>query len=202
VWNNSSPVGNEVYLSDEGSDPNIYFCDIKNGSSGFGLNGNFYTGTYSNNINVDPNFVSPSGGSGTGFNGLTANWSLLIGSPCIDAGDPSGSYLPTDIDGNPRVVNSVIDIGAYEGPHNLTTSIPVNYYSSSIITFPNPSNGKFHIEGLSHEDQIEIYNMYQQIVWKDSGANTSIDITDLNKGVYLLRVIQGAKISTRKIIIE
>ncbi len=41
---------------------------------------------------------------------------LLPDSPCIDTGDPD--VLPdqneTDLDGNPRVVNDRVDMGAYE----------------------------------------------------------------------------------------
>jgi predicted outer membrane repeat protein len=41
-----------------------------------------------------------------------------ITSPCIDTGDPN--YEPglgvTDLDGNPRIVNDIIDMGAYEAP--------------------------------------------------------------------------------------
>jgi hypothetical protein len=45
------------------------------------------------------------------------NLRLLAGSPCIDAGDsnsvPAG--VTTDLDGLPRIVNGVVDMGAYEG---------------------------------------------------------------------------------------
>jgi predicted outer membrane repeat protein len=45
-----------------------------------------------------------------------ADYRLLPGSPCIDAGDPN--YIPepneTDLDGNPRIIGGRIDMGAYE----------------------------------------------------------------------------------------
>jgi len=58
------------------------------------------------NINTDPFFVDPCNG----------DYHLLEGSACINAGDPN--YIPepneTDLDGNPRVLNGRIDMGAYE----------------------------------------------------------------------------------------
>ena len=58
------------------------------------------------NINNDPLFVDPSNG----------NYRLLSNSPCVNAGDPNspiGQY-ETDLDGNPRLVDGRVDMGAYE----------------------------------------------------------------------------------------
>jgi len=58
-----------------------------------------------NNIDDDPLF--------TDFGEYP--WSLLQGSPCIDAGDPQISGLPEyDLAGNLRIYNNIVDIGAYE----------------------------------------------------------------------------------------
>jgi hypothetical protein len=58
------------------------------------------------NTSTDPQFTAPN----------EDNYRLKPGSPCIDAGDPD--YVPeadeTDLDGNPRVVNGRVDMGAYE----------------------------------------------------------------------------------------
>ena len=133
--NTASTAGVQVFLNDDGSDPNFYYCDVQGGSASFELNGNFYTGTYQNNINADPLFVSPSGGSGSGYNGLTADWSLQNTSPCIDAGDPNGVYPTNDIADNPRVTVCRIDMGAYE----YQTGIP--FTVSLSISQPIICNG-------------------------------------------------------------
>ena len=58
-------------------------------------------------IYTDPLSPSPFVGSG--------DYHLQSGSLCIDAGDPSFTGPPlTDLDGNSRIVNSVVDMGAYE----------------------------------------------------------------------------------------
>jgi hypothetical protein len=60
----------------------------------------------SNLVGVNPQFVNP----------VHANFHLQPGSPAIDAGSnsPPGGLGPTDLDGNPRVINGTVDIGCYE----------------------------------------------------------------------------------------
>lgn len=164
LWGNrASTSGSQVYLADESSDPNFYYCDVQGGTAAFGLNGNFYIGTYQNNINIDPLLVSPSGGSGTSYNGVTADWSLQNGSPCINTGDPNGSYPSTDKAGNPRVYACQIDIGAFEyqnvsqpvltvSTNNLTIAAQAN----SIKTFDITSN--FNWTAASNENWLTVSN--------------------------------------------
>jgi len=59
------------------------------------------------NIDSDPLFIDANNG----------NYHLSSGSPCINAGTPdtTGLNLPDyDLDGNPRIVNGIIDMGTYE----------------------------------------------------------------------------------------
>ena len=134
--NIASTSGLQVFLNDDGSDPNFYYCDVQGATVAFELNGNFYTGSYSNNINTNPLFVSPSSGNGSGYNGLTADWSLQSTSPCIDKGDPAfNTYPSTDIAGNPRVNVCRVDIGTYE----YQTGIP--FATLLNINQPIPCNG-------------------------------------------------------------
>jgi hypothetical protein len=134
--NTASGDGDQVFLSDEPSDPEFIYNDLQGGISAFGLNGNFYTGNNNNNIDNNPLFVSSSGGSGVSYDGISANWSLQSTSPCINAGNPTGPYPATDIAGNPRIQSSAIDMGAYEfqGP----TSITDNDLNDQILIYPNP----------------------------------------------------------------
>ena len=75
------------------------------------------TGT-NGNISADPFFVAL----------LSGNFHLQSGSPAVDAGDNSAPGLrATDFDGDPRVLNSTIDIGADE--YSTTTALAVSSYS-------------------------------------------------------------------------
>ncbi len=75
------------------------------------------------NIDIDPCFVNPgywdTNGTPDDMNDdsyMLGDYRLLPDSVCIDAGDPN--FIPepseTDLAGNPRVINSRIDMGAYE----------------------------------------------------------------------------------------
>lgn len=58
-----------------------------------------------------------------------ANYHLAPGSPAINSGGPadlvSGGFPSHDLDGNPRVVGSAIDRGAYESPYDDSTDFTV-----------------------------------------------------------------------------
>ncbi|MCH7872202.1 MAG: right-handed parallel beta-helix repeat-containing protein [Planctomycetes bacterium] len=80
-------------ISQQGGDLSVTYSDIEGSWPGEG------------NISLDPQFVAP-------FNG---DFRLGVQSPAIDTGDPA--YDPpggVDLDGNRRVWNHRVDIGAYE----------------------------------------------------------------------------------------
>jgi predicted outer membrane repeat protein len=134
--NTTSHDTNQVFLYDESSDPNFTFCDIQGGLAGIDLNGNFYTGTFQNNKNTDPLFTSPTAGSGIGYDGSDADWSESGNSPCINAGCIIGPYPDTDINGDPRIIDNRIDIGAFE--YQWPVSTTREYPKHQAVVSPNP----------------------------------------------------------------
>jgi hypothetical protein len=92
LWDDTAPNGSEIYVSSSSSVV-VSYSDVEGGWSG------------SYNINSDPCFV----------NSDANDFHLDFDSPCIDAGDPNGDYDgQKDIDGQPRVIDSRVDIGADE----------------------------------------------------------------------------------------
>ena len=115
LWNNTATGFPEI-SNGLNSTPTITYSIVKGGQAGTG------------NLDLDPLF---------GDNSLN----LTACSPAIDAG--SNAAVPaavlTDINGNARKTNSIVDMGALE--YNLTS--PVTYYRDSDgDTYGNPSNAK------------------------------------------------------------
>jgi parallel beta-helix repeat protein/predicted outer membrane repeat protein len=115
-FNDSSPMLTNCILWDN-KGPEIFgaalvtYCDILGGWPGEG------------NINADPCFVESGYWDDNGTPDydwddywVEGDYHFLSDSPCIQAGDPNYVSEPDekDLDGNPRVINGRIDMGAYE----------------------------------------------------------------------------------------
>ena len=105
LWNNSAgSAGNEIYIKDSGSSCTLNYCCVDNSAGAYDGSGTVDDSNHC--IFADPQFVNATGG----------DYHLKDTSPCIDAGDngsvPSG--VDKDLDGNPRIANGTVDIGAYE----------------------------------------------------------------------------------------
>ncbi len=124
--NTASANGAQIFLQDESSDPGIGYSNVAGGAAAIDANGNFYTGVYQNNTDVDALFTAPSAGSGATFDGAAANWSLQNASTSINAGKPNTIYPSTDYAGNIRVVNGLIDQGAIENQMAIAPTATVS----------------------------------------------------------------------------
>ena len=206
LWGNTANTsGQQVYLDDENSDPNFYYCNIQGGSTAFGLNGSiFYTGIYQNNIDTIPLFVSSSAGSGTGYYDTTADWSLQIMSHCINRGTPdtTGLALPaTDIVGNPRIRGGRIDMGAYE--YLLPNSVNEARIAFSVGLYPNPATGSIFLD-TPEKSTIEFSNVQGQVIKRLHAAekHTTVDISAFPGGIYFIEVTSEKGVVTKKFIKE
>ena len=125
MWQNTAATADNE-ISNSGSTPIISHSDIA-GCGGSVLWDTSFGTDGGGNIDLDPMFVLDpnAGGDGWGDDPCTpadesanddyGDLHLLPGSPCIDAGD-NGALIanPVDLDGNTRISNSVVDMGAYE----------------------------------------------------------------------------------------
>jgi len=125
-WGNSaSDSGGGIWSYWSSTIPNIDNCIIwgNSDSGGTDESAQIHDGTPVINYSCIQGWTGSLGGiSNIGYDPLfkdmnSHNFHLLQGSPCIDAGDNSAipPSVLTDLDGNPRIINGRVDIGAYEG---------------------------------------------------------------------------------------
>lgn len=119
LWANGDIGGMDESAQIEGGTIVVNHCCIQGWTGKLGGTGNF---------GLDPLFVDPNG-----FDKITGttddNFRLDLASPCHNAGDNSSvgvdttdldkdgdvnEPMPFDIDGKPRILNDVVDLGAYE----------------------------------------------------------------------------------------
>jgi parallel beta-helix repeat protein len=113
-----------------GNDDDLYDC-----SSTYSCIEDANTGT--GNINSDPLFVDAN----------NYDYHLDANSPCIDAGDPNGTYTgEMDIDGEIRVQRAVIDMGADE-THRVHNTTQDQWYTSVQKAIDDSNDG----------DLVEVY---------------------------------------------
>jgi hypothetical protein len=99
---NSTLANCIVYYNNASSEPN-YMLGLF-GSMGYCCTVPAPPGPATGNITNAPLFVNLTGG----------DLHLQAGSPCIDSGNNADVSAATDLDGNPRVVSDIVDMGAYE----------------------------------------------------------------------------------------
>ncbi len=75
--------------------------------------------------------------------------------------------------------------------------------SSELKIYPNPSDGNFFINNSNKEYSIEIYNSIGQKVYQIKNTNSeTLSVSQLDKGIYFMKIIDDSKSTTKKIIIN
>jgi surface protein len=68
-----------------------------------------------------------------------------------------------------------------------------------ISIYPNPTNDKLFIQGLSSSSRVSIYNVLGKLVLSQT-ISKEIDVKQLSKGIYMLKIVDEQKEIVRKFI--
>ncbi|UCF42554.1 MAG: right-handed parallel beta-helix repeat-containing protein [Planctomycetota bacterium] len=171
LWGNTADSSPQIYGSAA-----VSYSDVGGGFGGIG------------NIDADPCFADAAGG----------DYHLRPSSPCVDAGDLNYAGEPneTDIDGEPRIINGRIDMGAdeYNSEMPFLEVSPLDFAFSAEEGGPNPNDQILSISnsggGTLNWEIMEVCGWLT--VEPNSGSSTgevddvnlSVDITGLAGGTY------------------
>jgi len=119
-WNDDATEGPEIWL-DAGSDMTISYSDLAGGQTSIYIDPDSTLTWGPGMIDQEPLFVEPDGPDDDPFTWEDNDYHLWRGSPCIDTGNPDFEPDPgeTDIDGDPRIFNDRVDMGADEYTESL-----------------------------------------------------------------------------------
>ncbi|MBS1686319.1 MAG: right-handed parallel beta-helix repeat-containing protein, partial [Bacteroidetes bacterium] len=164
-----------IYNNDFGSivnynaSPGFFYCDVQ-GSGGSAAWHTSYGVDWGANIDADPKFA--------------AGFTLNTCSPCVNTASNSYVASATDLAGNSRIVNSVIDMGSYE-----YTGPPVSAYSTVVYVDANATGAN---TGLSWTDA---YTDLQSAL--NIAACGSVAQVWVSRGTYTPTVdVNGSAVST------
>src|SRR5690606_8176302 len=191
IWRNDSFMGNNN-LQEINGQFSLTNSILQYPGSGFNINGTYQ--------NINPEFTDPDNGDLT----------LASNSPGINAGDnslyeisdsdPNNNSLTTDLDlaGNPRLFDTTIDMGAYEV--QATLNVP-ELHNKTFAVYPNPVTNTLNIKTQLNNFNYELFNVHGQKVMEGS-STTSINVSKLNTGIYLLNLSNGNQTENIKIVKE
>lgn len=123
VWNNTA-TGSSPQFHTRGTGAQVVatYSDIDLTGQNFP---HFIAGPGTGNFNTNPMFTNIASGAGVDGNWMNLDDGLQLqnSSPCMNTGSNTGVAL-TDILSNNRIINSIVDLGAYEFN---TIVLPVNF---------------------------------------------------------------------------
>lgn len=90
-------------------------------------------------------------------------------------------------------------------PYNFMCNVGIeNNTISELSIDPNPSNGLFYLNSSEKIEELKVYHLNGQIVWKSNELiKTQIDLSILNNGLYLVELkTQNQEIRYQKVLIH
>ena len=174
-------------------------------------------------LNADPflDSANPTGADGKWFtddDGLQPSSAI---SPITDAGDatklPSDTSdfdkdediteaIPFDIIGRSRVLNSLLDVGAYEFDSNVVLS--VKEIDSSSLDIYSSGYKTLVIHGvLNAKTTANVYSLQGKLVaskvFNKFSTSNSIDVSALSTGIYIVKMYNAKhQVHTKKLFIQ
>lgn len=150
---------------------------------------------------IAPTFVNPNIAAAAPFQHNNYDYKLTINSAGINSGNNNfvNPLFNFDLSGNARVIDTTVDIGAYENTTSLST-INIDK-DSKLLFFPNPTSNNTTLFNLKKEFTYSIYSINGLLMKKGSinFENQQIDLVDFENGIYIIETSFGETLKLIKI---
>ncbi|MEM6718387.1 MAG: T9SS type A sorting domain-containing protein [Bacteroidota bacterium] len=199
-WDNDS--FGEIFNMSGFAQPSVNYCVVEGG---------YATGT--GNITTNPNFEIPAIPIFAPFtldDGY--DYALSMSSPAINVGTNStlSGAFNSDFLGNARVVNTTVDMGAYEYDPTLSTP-EINELNNEILLLYNAESKRIDFIyqndflNSSSKMNVDIINLSGQTIFSKKNFNENyIDASEIRSGMYIVRFSDNSlntTIDVKKVII-
>ncbi|MFT4806178.1 MAG: surface protein [Psychroserpens sp.] len=138
-----------------------------------------------------------SGLSKTNYDALLNGWSTQTVQKNVALGANGIAYCDGE-DARQRLIDgyawTITDAGV-----DCTTAGVEDKNLLAISVYPNPAKDKLCILGLSRPSKVSIYNVLGKLVFSETTSN-EVDLKGLQSGVYIVKIMDQQKETTRKFI--
>ncbi len=102
-------------------------------------------------------------------------------------------------------------VGSYNGAAQVTPRNAADFLTFSVAQpaidgfalYPNPTKGTLNITTQSNlEKNIQIMDLLGKQVFNTTTSATSIDVSNLNAGVYIINIEEAGHVAVRKLVVE
>ena len=168
-------------------------ADLTSGAP-INFNGNDPIGLFKNGSLIDIIGVFNSGG-GYFAKDVTLRRNLSVLEPNIGSNQNLPEWNPNEWESFSE--DTFNGIGVFDGVLNVENET-FNYFKM----FPNPTNGNNIYFSVTEDATIHIYNVLGKMVVTSevTKSKNSINISELTKGIYLLKINSGKQFTTKKLI--
>lgn len=140
----------------------------------------------------------------TGFSAQKGSYFRAYNAPVYADCNYTTNYLNRNTKEEPFLSSTPVKSDRIDESISINSAIDEVFKSSSVLIYPNPSNGIFNV--ISNDnlaiDKIEIYNNLGQKIYELNGQSTHnhIDISGNVKSLYLLKVYKGETVQSFRVV--
>jgi hypothetical protein len=175
--------------------------------------GNVYTSSQVLSVSTNALTIAhPANSSKTFDIDSNTDWNVTSDQIWLSVGTPGGSGNATitiTAQANPTAIIRTANV-TVSGTGVATQTITVTQdalpagipgaANPTIRIYPSPANKLLFIEGMTKNATVSIFSLSGEMVLNKVLRNNQLDVSDLSKGIYIIRVLENSGITTKNFV--